>query len=155
LFAQKAFKRLKGCLGLFVGVGGIAERGMVYALGVAKPKSLSPAVSWVPASACEVGIMFVSLIIADVLWFPTLSGNCFMLGVRLKLLRMAVSCVRCGAGCSTRTSRAVPSSVRILFVEVSACGWSGWNSPVLNFSGDASARRLCRLPSWLGGGISC
>jgi hypothetical protein len=45
LFAQKAFKRLKGCLGLFFGVGGMAERGMVYALGVAKLKSLSPAVS--------------------------------------------------------------------------------------------------------------
>jgi hypothetical protein len=45
LFAQKAVKRLKGCLGLFFGVGGIAEKGMVYALGVAKPKPLSDAVS--------------------------------------------------------------------------------------------------------------
>jgi len=91
--------------------------------------------------------MFVSLIIADVLWLPTLLGNCFMLGVRLKSLSTAVSCVRCDAGCSTTASRGVPSSVRILFVDCSACGCSGRNPPVLNFSGDASARRLCRLPS--------
>lgn len=91
--------------------------------------------------------MFVSLVIADVLWFATFPWNWFVLGVRLKSLRMAVSCVRCGAGGSTTTSRGVPSSVRILFVDVSACGCSGWNSPVLNFSGDASARRLCKLPS--------
>lgn len=141
--------RLNGFFfGGFAGVSVKSRKGTVCALGMVKPRPSSPAVScelW-RARGFEVGGtrspavgVFPPLVIPE-MWL-------FWVGVRLKLLKTAVSCECCSNLLGVSTARGVPSFARYRFVSMSDSACNGSNCPVLNFSGDASTRRLRRLLS--------
>lgn len=134
----------------------MAERGTAYAVGVARLKLASPAVSCEFANGGKLTVLLVlSPTVGVALLCTRVERLTFVLGVRLKSLKKAVSCVCCGTEDAPSPVCGVPSSMRIFLFVLSACGCNGLNCPVLNFSGDASARRLCRLPDRLGGATCC